>query len=175
MNQILDRNVAWIENCDNKASVILGTLGVALGLLFSQDFVYDIIKEIVKKSNNGTFWAILILIAMAASFCAMLWGVWCLIKTLTPKLDYRELEQDAIISKKSVIFFSNIASHSNFTSFYEELGEINEEDYLKDLSSQIYICAKICDQKFKNYKEGLYYSALGFVFFILIPLLNYFL
>ena len=28
LNQILDRNVAWIENCDSKASIMLGMLGV---------------------------------------------------------------------------------------------------------------------------------------------------
>ena len=46
LNQILDRNIAWIENCDSKASIMLGTLGVTSSIVFAVDYSKFIISSI---------------------------------------------------------------------------------------------------------------------------------
>ena len=39
LKEILDRNTAWIENCDSKTSIILGSFGVIAGILLATDYV----------------------------------------------------------------------------------------------------------------------------------------
>lgn len=51
-NQILDRNIAWIENCDTKASIILGGIGVIFGILLASDYVKKIIEVLKNMTDN---------------------------------------------------------------------------------------------------------------------------
>ena len=51
LNQILDRNVAWIENCDSKASIMLGMLGVTISIVFAFDYA-----AAVKEIKGGTIY-----------------------------------------------------------------------------------------------------------------------
>ena len=39
LKEILDRNTAWIENCDSKTSIILGSFGVIAGIFLATDYV----------------------------------------------------------------------------------------------------------------------------------------
>lgn len=38
LKEILDRNTAWIENCDSKTSIILGSFGVIAGIFLATDY-----------------------------------------------------------------------------------------------------------------------------------------
>ena len=45
---ILERNTTWIENCDNKASIALGIIGVIFSVFLTTDYMgicYNITKE----------------------------------------------------------------------------------------------------------------------------------
>ena len=45
---ILERNTTWIENCDNKASIVLGIVGVIFSVFLTTDYMgicYNIIRE----------------------------------------------------------------------------------------------------------------------------------
>lgn len=174
LNQILDRNVAWIENCDNKASIMLGALGVAVSVFFALDYATIILNVIQGKWSNASFGNVIFLILVTLSLCAFMYGGYKLIKTLTPKIDMENLGSDEKVCTNSNIFFSTIAAHSNYTKFLERLIETNGNDYLNDISSQIYICAKICDLKFKDYKKGLYFSLGGLLTFISLITFGYF-
>ena len=61
LNQILDRNVAWIENCDSKASIMLGMLGVTISIVFAFDYAKVIISTIKEKCLNTSFWNIVLI------------------------------------------------------------------------------------------------------------------
>ena len=74
----------------------------------------------------------------------------------------------------SIIFFSSIATYNNYTKFLNSLKKTSDEDYLNDISSQIFLCAKICDLKFRNYKSGLYFSIGGLLGFAILMTLGYF-
>lgn len=173
LNQILDRNVAWIENCDSKASIMLGILGVVLSIIFALDYASIILNVLQKKCSNASFGNITFLILVTLSLCAFLYGGYKLIKTLTPKIDMKNLGADAKMCSNSSIFFSTIAMHSNYTKFLDRLKETDEDNYLNDISSQIYICAKICDLKFKDYNKGLHFSVGGLLSFIILISLGY--
>ncbi|SHM92612.1 hypothetical protein SAMN02746066_03926 [Anaerosporobacter mobilis DSM 15930] len=175
LNQILDRNIAWIENCDNKASIMLGAFGVALSVIFALDYATIILNVIQEKWSNPSFGNIAFLILVTLSLCAFLYGGYKLIKTLTPKIDMRNLGADEKMCSNSIIYFSTIAIHSNYTKFLDRLKETNDDNYLNDISSQIYICAKICDLKFKDYKKGLHFSISGLLAFMLLITCGYFI
>ena len=162
LNQILDRNIAWIENCDNKASIMLGAFGVALSVIFALDYATIILNVIQEKWSNPSFGNIAFLILVT-------------LKTLTPKIDMRNLGADEKMCSNSIIYFSTIAIHSNYTKFLDRLKETNDDNYLNDISSQIYICAKICDLKFKDYKKGLHFSISGLLAFMLLITCGYFI
>ena len=54
LNQVLDRSIAWIENCDTKTSIILGGIGVVFGIVLASDYVNRII-EIFQHILNTNF------------------------------------------------------------------------------------------------------------------------
>lgn len=175
LNQILDRNIAWIENCDNKASIMLGALGVAVSMIFALDYATVILNVIKDKCANLSFGSVFYMIIVFLSFAAFMYGAYSLVKALTPKIDMTVLGADEKMCKNSIIFFSSIAAHSNYSKFLEKLGDTNDNEYLNDISSQVYLCAKICDLKFKNYKKGLYCSMGGLLIFIVLITLGYFM
>lgn len=174
LNQILDRNIAWIENCDSKASIMLGALGVAVSVIFALDYATIILNVIQEKCSNISCFNIVFLILVALSLCALFYGGYKLIETLTPKIDMVNLGAGENMSSNSIIFFSSIATHSSYTKYLDKLKEVSEPDYINDISSQVYICAKICDLKFRNYKSGLYFSVGGLLSFITLITLGYF-
>lgn len=175
LNQILDRNIAWIENCDNKASIMLGALGVAVSMILAFDYATIILDVLKDKWSNATCSNIIFLILIALSLGALLYGGYKLIITLAPKTDYKKLGIDTSFQNNSVIFFSSIAKHSTYTKFLDTLKETDDNVYLNNISSQIYTCAKICDMKFKSYKQGLYFSVAGLLSFISLIALEYLL
>jgi hypothetical protein len=175
LNQILDRNIAWIENCDNKASIALGTIGVIVGLVFAFDYSSVFIQLIKGKIGTGNCGNYLFLFALAAALCAFIYGGYNLIKTLIPKTNAAKYQATDGFCLGSLIFFSSIASHEKYKDFAEKLKQLSEADYLNDISSQIYICAKICDEKFKSYKRGVCFSASGLVAICLLMFIAYIL
>ena len=49
---ILDTINMWINNCDTKASIILGIIGVVFSIVFSSDYI-RIVKRILEKSLSS--------------------------------------------------------------------------------------------------------------------------
>ena len=174
LNQILDRNVAWIENCDSKASIMLGMLGVTISIVFAFDYAKVIISTIKEKCLNTSFWNIVFLILLLLTVCSILYGGYKLIKSLVPQIDMKKLGNDEMLCHNWIIFFSSIATYNNYTKFLNSLKKTSDEDYLNDISSQIFLCAKICDLKFRNYKSGLYFSIGGLLGFAILMTLGYF-
>lgn len=121
LNQILDRNIAWIENCDSKASIMLGTLGVTISIVFAFDYAKVIIEMIKDKCLNASFGNIVFLILLFAAVCSIMYGGYKLIKSLIPQIDMKKLGNDEMLCNYSNIFFSSIATHNNYTQFLNAL------------------------------------------------------
>ncbi|QSX04785.1 hypothetical protein JYG23_08700 [Sedimentibacter sp. zth1] len=115
------------------------------------------------------------LLLIAISVGASLYGGYNLVRTLIPKTNMKELDNSQKICSESIICFSSIATNSSYDKYLEKINNTSEDDYINDILSQIYICAKICDLKFKTYKRGLYFSLGGLVTFVLLITIDYFL
>ena len=58
LKEILDRNTAWIENCDSKTSIILAGFGVIVGILLATDYASKFVSIFRYMINNVSFWSV---------------------------------------------------------------------------------------------------------------------
>lgn len=164
MTQTFDRCIAWIENCDTKASITLGGLGVILSILLASDYVKKISEVFQYMLDNIGFLAGLHLCLTTLSLLAVVVGILFLLRVLIPKIDTKEFEDKEIVGD-SLIFFSTIAKNKSFATYKAKIEDCSEGGLLDDMLSQIYICSLICEMKFRNYKTGLFLSIMGFLLF----------
>lgn len=166
MERNLDRINMWIGNCDQKASFLLAFVGVAATIFITSDVVGTIKQTIVDpfiaywSNNEGSFCFLRLLIAvcLVAGLAFILMALYNLLNCLMAKTDYSKFKQPGM-KEKSRLFYGHIASMS-YSEFCQE-----DSDFLKDLQSQTYTNACICDSKFIHYNRGLKQ------FFIAIPFL----
>lgn len=158
----LDRVNAWISNCDQKAGLLLATIGIVLAILFATDFV-DVVKssiiepfmQYLKEPEHYEFccsrffFSISLLLSILT---CMVSSVYALL-TISAELNVKEISKaNPTLLSDSYLFFQTISSKS-----YEDFSEFDGVDYQKDLMSQIYINSSICSKKFGFYKVALRY------------------
>lgn len=160
----LDRFNLWIDNCDQKASVLLAIVGVATTLFFTSDAIKMlrtyIFQPIVQGINTpgsvvfspSRFWVLLFFMITAV---LLLVTLLFLIRTIRPNLDYKKMqEENPGMEKKTILFYKSVA---NMT--YEQY-KTTAVNYLNDLRSQAYTNAKIATNKFNYFQHAIFYFAL---------------
>lgn len=156
----LDVVNSWVNNCDQKAGILLTVFGVAITVLATSDFLKElrtyIFGPFVEYWNNSesqlefslgrftVFSLLVIAVGMLITSC------YYLFKAIAANTDYEKLRQEnPRMVAKSYLFFGSISSMT-----YEEFR--NDNISIKDdLKSQIYANSKIASKKFENYNEGL--------------------
>lgn len=157
----LDVVNSWVNNCDQKAGILLTVFGVAITVLVTSDFMKELrtyifgpfVKYWTTESqlefSMGRFTVFCLLViamAMLITSCCYLF------KAITANTDYVKMRQDNPgMVAKSYLFFGSI-SNMTFDEFRRDNIDIKE-----DLKSQIYVNSKIASTKFKNYNEGLFW------------------
>lgn len=152
---------SWLNNCDQKAGILLTVFGVAITVLVTSDFMKELrtyifgpfVKYWTTESqlefSMGRFTVFCLLViamAMLITSCCYLF------KAITANTDYVKMRQDNPgMVAKSYLFFGSI-SNMTFDEFRRDNIDIKE-----DLKSQIYVNSKIASTKFKNYNEGLFW------------------
>lgn len=162
-----DRVNQWITNCDTKASIVIAGLGVGMALLLSKDYILKykavITKFMTPVTPNSSFLMCLLFVAVAMIGC----GCYSIYKVLVPNVDPKVYQQ-AGLTTKSLLFFSTIAAHNDFDVFRQNVRGANTDEFISDLKSQIFMCSKICDIKFKSYNRGLKLICVGVVVFSIV-------
>lgn len=169
--QTLDRTNLWIENCDTKTSIVIGTMGVVFALLLSKDYAVKLKEIISHMISHINVFSFLYLVVIAISISMIGVGCYCLFRVLVPKTDTNMYKEIGIQSDSS-IFFSTVASSKSYKDYKGKIERSSEDSLKNDLISQIYICSKICNQKFKSYKTGITLVALGFTFFVCLLIIG---
>lgn len=155
---------SWLNNCDQKAGILLAVVGVAITIIMTSDFLkylraYIFIPFMEYCSGNSdlsfswsrftVFFLLLISIIILITCCIYLF------KAIRANIDYEKMYKDnPNLVKVSYIFFGTI-SQMKYDDFKK--GESNFEE---DLKSQIYVNSIIATNKFKNYNEGLFWFKL---------------
>lgn len=168
----LDRVIGWINNCDQKASILLAFIGVAFPLLVSSDFATNTYKELISdflhycKKGEGAFsfvrffcfiFTTLSVFGLGTSFVYLL-------NALLGRVSSLEYKESGLITK-SFIFFGSLSkmTYSECNKGFRSQTKSNEID---DLISQLYINSKICQTKFDAYNKALCYLKLGVLFLL---------
>lgn len=152
---ILERNIRWIENCDLKASILLGIFGVIITICISTEFTQIFKTLVLYCINNINFWTISCLVLIMISILLTLAGIIFLILSLKATISSKEFENRGV-DGDSLIFCSSIVYNNETLQEYESsIKDTDKERIRQDIISQIYICSLICDRKFKRYNLGL--------------------
>lgn len=174
LNEILNRNIAWIENCDSKASIIISGIGVVISIILATDYVtkfHEIYEYMIEQNQCLSYFY---LILWGISILSIIVGSFLLFRVLIPRIDPKEYSNRGI-QQESLLYFSSISKFKTLSAYKQKLVECTADKMQDDLISQIYICSLICDKKFKNYKYGLFITLTGFSLFMALAIIGFIL
>lgn len=151
----------WIGVADQKAGVLLATLGVAYTILMTSDALKVIRNLLVKPflqyieqpdmyeyNFSRCMMFCLLLITGVMSIISLIY----LLNVLRPNINYEKFfKENPELVPKSYIYYSSVANmkYADFKS--------DKLNYEEDLRSQVFVNATIADKKFKNYLEGFFW------------------
>ena len=169
----LDRVNSWINNCDQKSSILLAIEGVVLTILCTSDYISFIHQQLILpiynyyETGNGVFSIIntVQLSILVAMFILVFLSVFYSLQVIKGTTDTSLFKQPGL-TEKSLLHFTSI-SNKSFNDFKRDVANQSEESMLNDLYSQIYINSSICDNKFKYHKK----SVLCFCIFLFLLVL----
>lgn len=160
----LDTVNSWVNNCDQKAGILLTVVGVAITVIMASDFVKYLRRYIfapfvdycqgneLLSFSCGRFLVFVLLVVVGVMLTITFYY---LLKAISANIDYKKMYDDNPgLEKTSYIFYGTISSMK-----YDEFRKrgIKFED---DLKSQIYVNSRIATAKFLNYNEGMFWFKL---------------
>lgn len=161
LKECLDMNNMWIGNSDQKAGMLLATIGIALTILLTSDALKAIRKYIAipfiqycegEKGINFCFSRFAVFCFLLTTAVAAIVSLYYLLNTIKPNIDYDSFhEKNPGMVRKSHIFYGSVASMS-YQQFKDDIF-----DYKEDLRSQVFTNAKIAYTKFQNYLKGFFW------------------
>lgn len=155
----LDRHLEWIKSCDTKSSIVLAVIGIFL-TVFTYEHSINMLNVIISRSIKSiNFSNLLFLFLFTVSWCVFIYGAYCLIRVLIPRLSKEVLAYDGI-QTDSLYFFENI-SKNTFSEYKEKVINRKEEDEITDILSQIFVNAQICTIKYSYYSKGIRCAFIG--------------
>ena len=158
----LDMVNSWINNCDQKAGILLTIVGVSITVLITSDFLKYLrtyiftpfIEYWSHESSNLSFslCRFTVFILLIVSALMLVASCFYLLQAISAKVDYDEMrKKHPGLVKSSYIFFGSICKMT-----YDDFKK-DEVDYVDDLKSQIFVNSEIANSKFKYYNKGLYW------------------
>ncbi len=144
-NQVND----WIKTADQKA-MILGSFNIA-------GFIYQLIN-FDKLIYGSTYTTILFILSLSSTLVALFFWL----RIIYPKLDNKH--------KKSKIYFQHIANayENDIDSGIEELQKISDQEFERDLASQIVINSIIAKKKYVNIQKFIWVFGVQVVTIVLL-------
>lgn len=167
----LERNIGFINSCDTKTSIVLAIFGVLLTIIFTSDVSTEILYIINAAYSTRCCCGVLYLILISASIIVLLIGLKNLIYVLVGRIDVKD---NSNLKYDSRIFFSGITKYEDATKYRNNFSKMTEIEYFNEITSQIFINAKIADVKYQKYNLGLKYLVCGFLTFVVLVLIGTF-
>lgn len=165
LNTRLGRVNSWIDNCDQKASILLAFVGALATVLLTSDILTSghdrLIVPFVNywkgdKEISFSFSNLVIFLSLVPISSHIWKMVSYLLLVLKPKTKIEEFGEgvESRLEKNSALHYGVIAE-KKYNDFNDQCKNQEEDEYLNDLCSQIYCNSKLCNDKFENYKIGL--------------------
>lgn len=152
---------SWLNNCDQKAGILLTFVGVAITVILTSDFmkylrgyIFTPFMQFCSGESDLLFsWSrftvfVLLVIAMVMLITCCFY----LFRAIRADTDYeKECQKNPNLVETSFIFYGTI-SKMPYDDFRKGGVKFDE-----DLKSQIYVNSIIATEKFNNYNEGLFW------------------
>lgn len=167
--QILDRNIGFVTNCDNKTSIVLATFGVLLAIILTNEGLNEIFNIVKACIATKTFCSLLYLLCFAGAIFYMVLGMFNIGSVLVAKTSEEAIGRK---DENSRIFFAGIRKNGDYNTYHQKFCAMSKEDLLNDLIEQIYINADIASIKYATYNRGLRRTIVGFLFFVVLLLIG---
>lgn len=152
---------SWLNNCDQKAGILLAVVGVAITVLVTSDFLKELrtnifipfVKYWTEETELTFSWSrFTVFVLLVIALAMLVTTCYYLFRATRANIDYDKMyEENPGLVKNSYIYWGTI---SGMTYEYFKQDDVNYED---DLKSQIYVNSKIAMAKFQNYNMGLYW------------------
>ena len=161
---VLDRTIGFINNCDNKASIILGCVMTVVAIIFSTEGItkiHNIISTIVSPTNNakpsaaGILYLIFLFIFSIVLAAGLISLVLVLISRTKPKI------KGDTTCGNSKIYFGHISQLNNAKEYKKCVLTAPRDNFLEDILNQIYVNSMICSKKHMHYNRGLRCTLFG--------------
>lgn len=152
--RILEMNLEWIRYSDAKAAGILTVYGVIVTVVYSKAA-----ELFAKTGSNGWFSAEMI--TTITFGLASLIAIYYAFRCITPRIVKSE--------HPSIIFFTTIRQHYHTMQDYQDATHQILESRVgldEQLAQQIYINAKIAQQKFSNVANSIRYFVLSILLLV---------
>lgn len=162
VTQALERNLDFISNCDNKASIVLALVGILLTFLLSNDGLESIVRIVRAHSNTSSGRADFLFWLLILSSLGLLVGISLLVSIL---LGIRKPMGTKKSKDDSLIFFEGIASRTA-EGYEKDVQSADEETFLAQLVENLYINAKIAKIKYDRLDWGIIFAFVSFAFLI---------
>ena len=151
----LDVINTMIANCDQKASITLGIIGIMTTIILSSDFVEilrtSVFKPFIQYCSGDTHlvfsctrFSVFILFLIVISL--LISSGYYFVRAISANIDYDDMyNQNPSLPKQSYLFFGMI-SKMEYKDF-----KCDNFNIIEDLKSQIYVNSQIATAKFINY------------------------
>lgn len=188
----LDTINMWINNCDNKASIILGSIGVITSIMISSDFA-KVIKNIIKSVfMDIELCKIIYFIISLIAFLICMTGVASLVVCIVPtiilnkskskkvqkrflKINKNKKDKQIVVNTQSSLMFYGIIATTEYDEFYNLIKSNcdNFDNVMADLTFQIHSASVICKLKFERLKRGIILFIFGFLICFVLVIIGY--
>ncbi len=142
-----------IKASEIKAGLILSFYGILL------NFVYQNINLVLARFEDDTIIYILLTLWFAIAVISIYYSIRCFMPRIESKYD------------KNIFFFGDVISKfgdiKQFSRTFFEIS-LDEEKLFDQLGQQIFINAKIANEKFKNVQKALKFLAFQFLLLLII-------
>jgi hypothetical protein len=159
---VLDRIIGFINNCDNKASIVLAGTVTVLAIIFSSEgikkTVYIVSSILYPQSANPSAGEMIYLIFLLLSMALLVVGLILLILVIVARIK---------TSGSSIIYFGQISQLKDTSAYKERILSCSQDGLLTDILNQIYINSTICNRKYRYYNRGLRCTMIGFAALII--------
>lgn len=143
---------SWINNVDNKISILLAFLVTIIGYIFS-------ITDKIYQKNIQVFILVIVIILLVGGCLLCIFALKGRVRT---KINYT-----------SMIFFGSI-SKMDRKEYFDKSLKTNEKQLINDIKNQIYINSCICNKKFKLYNLALNSLIVAIFLISIVHIINFF-
>lgn len=169
----LERTVGWVNNCDQKAGILLAIEGVILTIICTSDNIQSIHNRLIIpiyeywNDNIGCFSIIntMQIFLLGVMLSCIVKSIFLLLKVIMGITDTK-LFKDAGLTEKSLLHFESISKYEKFLEYKKATNNQGIESIINDFQSQIFINSKICSWKFEWHKKAVRLFGLFILCFI---------